>query len=220
MLLACESSMEAAPEAVVRSRYQGSRVRIVAASLVAFGLAGIAVFVGLKGFMGDAQQIADKGDGELTELWGYDGSYGDGRVPCGWSQCDCSWAMQDPRGACGMVDNTPCWSCCCSRLYPELYRRAVRCPGMYQDRVLPHRWRHSGKHRQCRKEKRREGRRGGRREKRREPRRERRSDRRCREWHCGHDEWYGGGDFRQDPHFQCQGQGMSSTGFFGWGYRR
>merc|ERR1712242_381336 len=58
------------------------------------------------------------------------GVWQDGKVPCGWAQCDCGWATGDPQHSCGMVDNphTPCWSCCCSRLYPELYRQAQMAP--------------------------------------------------------------------------------------------
>jgi hypothetical protein len=49
------------------------------------------------------------------------------KVRCAQYVCDCSWAVANPQGNCYKVDfpRTKCWSCCCSRIAPELYRQAI-----------------------------------------------------------------------------------------------
>jgi len=47
------------------------------------------------------------------------------KVPCGFGkECTCEWASADK---CGRQDEprTPCWSCCCNRIFPDAYRWAV-----------------------------------------------------------------------------------------------
>lgn len=96
------------------------------------------VVVGVVGWRAASSAVAQEVSGPRREqpqqLW-YEGNWQpnwhDGKVPCGWAQCDCGWASVDPGNQCGKVDSprSPCWSCCCSRLYPELYRQALRYRG-------------------------------------------------------------------------------------------
>merc|ERR1719422_1805076 len=70
------------------------------------------------------------------------------KVPCGGAAvCSCEWATEDQGLKCSKVDfpRTKCWSCCCYRLYPDLYHQAMTTmhawlqmergnPGGYYDR--------------------------------------------------------------------------------------
>lgn len=107
------------------------RAAATLAGVVGFG--GFAVVLGWRPAQGrdPVGQLGDSGgQAQPSELW-LAGQQDIDEVPCGFGRCDCQWATADFQGACGqaLVARTPCWSCCCSRLCPDLYHQASNLQG-------------------------------------------------------------------------------------------
>jgi hypothetical protein len=91
----------------------------LAAGVTLLAVAGVATALARRDH-GSSPAI---GDSPMPhELWG--GS----EVRCGGQECDCGWAMGGQLCYEPSEPLSHCWGCCCSRLYPDAYHRAVHDP--------------------------------------------------------------------------------------------